>query len=64
MTAIKASPVLREDAKLTTIAGDNERTTAIADWSDTTVIHEEREYYLDLRPPIYGVFAMMLGLAS
>jgi hypothetical protein len=47
--AIKASPILSEDAKLATIAGDNERTTAIADWSDITVIHKHAEDGLDLR---------------
>jgi hypothetical protein len=34
--AIKASPVLSEDAKLAATAGNNERTTSIADWRDIT----------------------------
>jgi hypothetical protein len=44
---IKASPVLSEDAKVATIAGDNER-TAIADWRDITVIHKHAEDDPDL----------------
>jgi hypothetical protein len=46
--AIKASPVLGEDAKVATIAGDNDRTTAIADWRDITVIHKHAEDDPDL----------------
>jgi hypothetical protein len=41
VSAIKASPLLSEDAKLATTAGNNERTTAIADWRDITVIHKQ-----------------------
>jgi hypothetical protein len=47
--AIKASPVLSEDAKLAATAGNNERTTAIADWRDITVIHKHIEDGFDLR---------------
>jgi hypothetical protein len=64
VTLIKVSPVLRDGAEVATIPVNNETITAIADWRDTTVIHEEREDYLDLRPPIHRVFAMMIGLAS
>jgi hypothetical protein len=46
--AIKASPVLSEDAKLAATAGNNER-AAIADWRDITVIHKHVEDGLDLR---------------
>jgi hypothetical protein len=63
VTVIKASPVLSDGAEVTTPV-NNETITAIADWRDTTVIHEEREDYLNLRPPIHRVFAMMIGLAS
>jgi hypothetical protein len=41
--AIKASPLLSEEVKLTTTAGNNDRTTAIADWRDITVIHKQAE---------------------
>jgi len=46
--AIKASPDLSEDAKLAATAGNNERTTAIADWRDITVIHKHAEDDPDL----------------
>ena len=64
MTVIKASPVLSDGAEVATTPVNNETITAIADWRDTTVIHKEREDYLDLRPRIHGVSAMMIGLAS
>ena len=64
MTVIKASPVLSDGAEVATTPVNNETITAIADWRDTTVIHEKREDYLNLRPPIHRVFAMMIGLAS
>jgi hypothetical protein len=62
--AIKASPDLSEDAKLAATAGNNERTTAIADWRDITVIHKQAEDGLDLRAAWIGdMFSTMLGLA-
>jgi hypothetical protein len=47
--AIKASPVLSEDAKMATTAGNSERTTAIPDWRDITVIHKQAKDGPDLR---------------
>jgi hypothetical protein len=65
VTVIKASPVLSDGAEVATTPVNNETITAIADWRDTTVIHEEREEdYLNLRPPTHRVFVMMIGLAS
>jgi hypothetical protein len=61
---IKASPVLSDGAEVATTQVNNETITTIADWRDTTVIHEEREDYLNLGPPIHRVFAMLIGLAS
>jgi hypothetical protein len=62
--AIKASPVLSEDAKLATTAGYIERTTAIADWRDITGNHKHVEDDLDLRALwIRDTFSTMLGLA-
>jgi hypothetical protein len=62
--AIKASLLLSEDAKLATTAGNNERTTAIADWRDITVIHKQAEDRLDLRAVcIRDMFSTMLDLA-
>jgi len=56
VTAIKASPVLSEDAKLAATAGNNERTTAIADWRDITSFTSRPKMALIL-------FSTMLGLA-
>ena len=58
--AIKASLLLSEDAKLATTAGNNERTTAIADWRDITVIHKQAE---DRAVWIRDMFSTMLDLA-
>jgi hypothetical protein len=64
VTAIKASPVLSEDAKVATTAGYNERTTVKADWRDITVIHKHVADGLDLRALwIRDTFSTMLGLA-
>jgi len=61
--AIKASPVLSEDAKMATTAGDKERTTVKADWRDITLIHENVADGLDLRTfwP-RDTFSTILGL--
>ena len=64
MTVIKASPILSDGAEVATTPVNNETITAIADWRDTAVIHEEKEFYLALRPPIHRVFAMMIDLPS
>jgi hypothetical protein len=58
--AIKASPLLSEDAKLATTAGNNETTTAIADCRDITVIHKQAE---DRAVWIRDMFSTMLDLA-
>ena len=64
MRAIKASPVLSEDAKMATTAGNSERTTAIPDWRDITVIHKQAK---DSRTSalflVRDMFSTMLGLA-
>jgi hypothetical protein len=62
--AIKASPVLSEDAKLATTAGNNEKTTAIPDWCDITVIHKQAKIALTSALFwIRNMFSTMLGLA-
>jgi hypothetical protein len=62
--AIKASPVLSEDAKLAATAGNNERTTAIADWRDITVSHKHVDDGFDFCVlQIRDIFFSMLGLA-
>jgi hypothetical protein len=63
-SAIKASPVLSEDAKLATTAGYIETNTARADWRDITGNHKHVENDLDLRVlRIRDTFSTMLGLA-
>ena len=64
MTVIKASSVLSEGAEAATTPVNSETLTAIADWRDTTVIHDETDDGLDLRPRIHDMSATMLGLAS
>ena len=64
MTVIKASSVLREGAEAAITPVNNETITAIADWRDTTVIHNETDGGLDLRSRTHGLSAKMLGLAS
>jgi hypothetical protein len=62
--AIKASLLLSEDAKLATTAGNKERTTAIADWRDITVIPKQAEDRLYLRAVrIRDLLSTMLDLA-
>ena len=60
MRAIKASPLLSEDAKLATTTGNNERNTPIADWRDITVIQKQAE---DRAVWIRDMFSTMLDLA-
>ena len=64
MTAIKASSLLREGAEAAITPVNNETITAIADWRDTTVIHNETDGGLGLRSRTHGLSAKMLGLAS
>ena len=64
MTVIKASSVLREGAEAAITPVNNETITAIADWCDTTVIHNETDGGLDLRPWIQDMSTTTLGLAS
>ena len=64
MTVIKASSVLREGAEAAITLVNHETITAIADWRDTTVIHNETDGGLDLRPRIQHMSTTTLGLAS
>jgi hypothetical protein len=64
VTVIKASSVLREGAEAAITQVNNETITAIADWRDTTVIHNETDGGLDLRPRLQDMSTMTLGLAS
>jgi hypothetical protein len=62
--AIKASPLLSEDAEFAATAGNNERTTAIADWRDITVINKQAEDGPAIRAVwLRDMFSTMLGLA-
>ena len=64
MIVIKASSVLNEGAEAAITPVNNETTTAIADWRDTTVIHKETEDGMDRRPWTHGVSETVIGLPS
>jgi hypothetical protein len=64
VTVIKASSVLREGAEAAIAPVNNETITAIADWRDTTVIHNETNGGRDLRRRIQDMSTTTRGLAS
>ena len=64
VTAIKASPVVSEDAKFAATAGNKERTTAVTDWCDIAVTNSQAEAGLDHRAVwIRDMTSAVLGLA-
>ena len=64
MRAIRASPLLSEDEKMATTAGNSERTTAIPDWRDITVIHKQaKDSPTSALFWIRDMFSTMLGMA-